>query len=147
LAEELLAAVGEPSLLIPTIAGALGIQEGPGLNVAAQLRERLTDAQMLLVLDSIEQLTEAAAKVSDLLAGAASLQILVTSRSILDIRGETAVRLRLGFVLRIARFGAADSHPESRVQASPAGAGDVLTNIPGRLEAKQVYELQPLAVP
>jgi predicted ATPase len=88
-----LAAVGEPSLLIPTIAGALGLQEGPGLNVAAQLRARLTDAQMLVVLDSMEQLTEAAPEVSDLLAGAAALQILATSRRILDIRGEQVYEL------------------------------------------------------
>jgi len=83
-----LAAVSEPSLLRPTIAKALGMQEGTGLSIGIQLGERLAEAKMLIVLDNMEQLTDAARDVAELLAGAAAFKLLVSSRRILDIRGE-----------------------------------------------------------
>ncbi|HET9755279.1 MAG TPA: DUF4062 domain-containing protein, partial [Candidatus Limnocylindrales bacterium] len=88
-----LAAVSEPSLLVPSIATALGVQERPGTSLAAQLRERLAGTRMLIVLDNVEQLAGAAADLSDLLAGTDALQLLVTSRRILDVRGEHVYEL------------------------------------------------------
>jgi predicted ATPase len=88
-----LAAVTEPSLLLPTIAKALGVEEKTGVSIGPQLRDRLADVQMLIVLDNMEQLTDAAADVSDLLAGAEALQLLVTTRRILNIRGERVFAL------------------------------------------------------
>jgi predicted ATPase len=88
-----LAAVTEPPLLLPTIGAALGLQEGTGVSIGIQLRDRLADMRMLIVLDNMEQLTDAAGDVSDLLAGADALQFLATSRRILDIRGERVFAL------------------------------------------------------
>ncbi len=88
-----LAAVTEGSLVLPTIAAALGVQEGAGVSIGIRLRDRLADAQILIVLDTMERLTDAAGDVSDLLAGAEALQLLVTSRRILDIRGERVFTL------------------------------------------------------
>ncbi len=88
-----LAAVTEPSLALPTIAKALSLQEATRLSIGSQLRNRLADAQMLIVVDNMEQLTGAAGDVADLLAGAGALQLLVTSRRILDIRGERVFAL------------------------------------------------------
>jgi predicted ATPase len=87
-----LAAVTEPPLLLPTIAKALGVEER-GLSVRAQLRDRLADARILIVLDNMEQLATAAGDVADLLADADAFQVLVTSRRVLNIRGECVVTL------------------------------------------------------
>ena len=83
-----LAAVTEPPLLLPTIGRALGLQEGTGASIGTQLGDVLAEARMLIVLDNMEQLADAGVVLSDLLAGADSLQFLVTSRRILDILGE-----------------------------------------------------------
>jgi predicted ATPase len=89
-----LAAVSEPSLLLSSIATVLGVQERPGASLAAQLHERLAGSRMLIVLDNMEQLAAAVADMSDLLAGADSVQFLVTSRRILDLRGEHVYELQ-----------------------------------------------------
>jgi predicted ATPase len=86
-----LASVTEPSLLAPAIAKALGID--PGASAGAGLARRLADERMLLVLDNMEQLADAAGAVSGLLAGTRALQLLVTSRRSLNIRGECVVGL------------------------------------------------------
>jgi predicted ATPase len=88
-----LAAVTEPSLLLSTIAVAVGVQEGSGGSLRVHLRDRLAGAQMLMVLDNMEQLIDAVSEVSDLLAGTDALQMLVTSRRILDVRGERVFEL------------------------------------------------------
>ena len=83
-----LAAITEPSLLLPTIARALGMEERTGVSIGLELQDRLSDTRMLLVLDNMEQLIDAADDVSDLLANTDDLHLLVTSRRVLDIRGE-----------------------------------------------------------
>src|SRR5919106_3815139 len=88
-----LAPVSEPALLLPTIARALGMEERSGTNVATQLRDRLADERMLIVLDNMDQLTTAADNLSDLLLGTKGVQHLVTSRRVLDVRGERAFEL------------------------------------------------------
>jgi predicted ATPase len=88
-----LAPLTEPSLVIPTLAKSLGVEEQTGTSVGARLRDRLAEARMLIVLDNMEQLAEAAGDVSDLLAATDALVLLVTSRRILDIRGERVYTL------------------------------------------------------
>jgi CBS domain-containing protein len=82
-----LASLREPALVLPTIARSLGVEE-PGANVEARLRDRLAAARMLIVLDNMEQLADAGGDLSDLLGSTEAVQLLVTSRRILDIRGE-----------------------------------------------------------
>jgi predicted ATPase len=89
-----LAAVTEPSLLLPTIAKTLDVEERTGMSIGGQLRDRLADVRMLIVLDNMEQLTDAAGEVSDLLSGAEALQLLVTTRRILNIRGERVFAIK-----------------------------------------------------
>lgn len=83
-----LAPVTEPSVLLPAMANALGLQERAGVSVARQLRDLLAEAPTLLVLDNMEQLADAAGDLADLLAGVDALKVLVTSRRVLNIRGE-----------------------------------------------------------
>ena len=88
-----LAPLTEPSLVIPTLAKSLGVEEQTGTSVGGRLRDRLADARMLIVLDNMEQLAEAAGDVSDLLAATNALVLLVTSRRLLDVRGERVYTL------------------------------------------------------
>jgi predicted ATPase len=88
-----LAPLTEPSLVIPTLAKSLGVEEQTGTSVGARLRDRLAEARMLIVLDNMEQLAEAAGDVSDLLAATDVLVLLVTSRRFLDVRGERVYTL------------------------------------------------------
>jgi predicted ATPase len=86
-----LAAVSEPGLVLPAIATALGVPEGAGTSLAGRLRDRLAESRVLIVLDNMEQLTDAAGDISELLAMADGAQILVTSRR--TIRGERVFEL------------------------------------------------------
>ncbi len=93
--------IRDAALVIPTIAQTLGIREVEGGSVdSAQgrpllevLKDHLRDKRMLLVLDSFEQVTEAAPVVGDLLSAAPWLKVLVTSRALLRVRGEHVYRV------------------------------------------------------
>ena len=87
-----LASLREPSLVLPTIAKTLGIEE-PGTSADALLRDQLAEARMLIVLDNMEQLAAAAGDLSNLLGSTESVQVLVTSRRILAIRAERVYSL------------------------------------------------------
>ena len=83
-----LAAVTEPSLVISSIAEALGMEEGTGASLGIRLRDELAATHMLIVLDNVEQLVDATPELADLLVGAPGIQLLVTSRRVLNMRGE-----------------------------------------------------------
>src|SRR5690349_9701378 len=62
-----LAALRDAALVIPTIAGALGLTEAGGRPLVESLQQHLRDRQLLLVLDNFEQVSEAAPAVAGLL--------------------------------------------------------------------------------
>lgn len=86
-----LAAVRDPSGVVPAIAQALGAHEGEDL---AAIRAQLRDRQLLLILDNCEHVIEAAGDAASLLASCPQLKILATSREPLRISGEREYRLR-----------------------------------------------------
>ena len=86
-----LAAVIDPALVPSAIAQALGVQEEGGQPLVAQLQEHLRERELLLVLDNLEQVLEAAPVVAGLLAAAPGLRVLATSRERLGLRGEREV--------------------------------------------------------
>ncbi|MDQ3930496.1 MAG: tetratricopeptide repeat protein, partial [Chloroflexota bacterium] len=73
---------------IATIAQALGLREVGGQTYATLLTNYLRDKQALLVLDTFEQVIEAAPRVVELLTACPGLKVLVTSREALHVRGE-----------------------------------------------------------
>jgi predicted ATPase len=83
-----LAPLSRPELLLPTIAEALGLQEGGARPLAENLTEHVRERRMLLVLDNFEQLLAAAPLVGDLLAAAPRLLVLATSRAPLRLAAE-----------------------------------------------------------
>ena len=83
-----LASISDPSLVAPTIAQTLGLQQTANVSAVDSLVDHLRDKRLLLVLDNFEQLIPAAPVVSQLLKASPGLKAIVTSRSPLHISGE-----------------------------------------------------------
>lgn len=83
-----LAHINEPRMIVPSIAKVLGVNEAPGRSLLDNLQEYLKDKQTLLVLDNLEQVTEAAPVIDQLLAACPDLKIAATSRERLRLSWE-----------------------------------------------------------
>jgi len=83
-----LGAVDRPDQLVPAVAGALQLIFRPGSEMKDQLIGFLKDREMLLILDNLEPLVEAASFLGELLAAAPSVRLIVTSRTPVRILGE-----------------------------------------------------------
>ena len=80
-----LSPIRDSALVMRSAAAALGIGEESGKSAREQVAERLSDLKALIVLDNFEQVLEAAGEVGELLAECPSLEILVTSRAVLNL--------------------------------------------------------------
>ena len=83
-----LASLSEADLLLSTLAQAIGVTATDRPTLAAHLGRYLHGRQLLLILDNLEHLLPAAAQLSQLLAVAPRLKLLVTSRIALELMGE-----------------------------------------------------------
>ena len=83
-----LAAIRDATLIIPTIAEALGLAESPDRLLFDSLKDFLRNRQTLLLIDNFEQLISAAPLLTELLAACSEVKLLVTSREALRLRGE-----------------------------------------------------------
>jgi predicted ATPase/transcriptional regulator with XRE-family HTH domain len=83
-----LAPISDPDLVPFAIAQSLGIQEVIGQPLLMTLKEALRQRQLLLVVDNFEHLLDAASCISELLAAAARLKIIISSREALQVYGE-----------------------------------------------------------
>ncbi|MGH3016956.1 MAG: ATP-binding protein [Gaiellaceae bacterium] len=75
-----LATLRDPALVTETIAQTLGAKD--------DLAEHIRDREMLLLIDNLEQVIEAAPELSELLTICPNLTLLVTSRELLRVQGE-----------------------------------------------------------
>jgi hypothetical protein len=75
-----LATVRDQELVLPTVAQALGAQE----DLEAHIGER----ELLLLLDNLEQVVEAAPGLAAVVEACPNVRLLVTSRELLRVRGE-----------------------------------------------------------
>ena len=75
-----LAALRDPALVTETIAQTLGAKDG--------IAEHVGERELLLLLDNLEQVVEAAPELASLLERAPNLTLLITSRQLLRVRGE-----------------------------------------------------------
>jgi predicted ATPase/DNA-binding SARP family transcriptional activator len=82
-----LAPLTEPDEVVPTVARTLAVAESRGSTLES-LKEALRDKSLLLFLDNFERVDDAAPVVSELLAAAAGVKALVTSRLVLRLSGE-----------------------------------------------------------
>ncbi|MEZ4733372.1 MAG: helix-turn-helix domain-containing protein [Caldilineaceae bacterium] len=83
-----LAAIDDPTLVLSAIAQTLVVRASEGGTLLAALQDYLRDKQLLLFLDNFEQVVSAAPMLSELLQAAPQLKLLVTSRTVLHLRGE-----------------------------------------------------------
>jgi predicted ATPase/class 3 adenylate cyclase len=83
-----LAPIRDAALVASTISQTLGVREVPNRPLLQILKEHLGTKQLLLLLDNFEQVLDAAPIVADLLASCPRLKALVSSRSVLHLRGE-----------------------------------------------------------
>ncbi len=89
-----LASVRDPALLADVVAAALGLRDDSARPMREVLVEFLRSRETLLVLDNGEQVVEALASlVETLLLACPGLRTLVTSRELLDIAGESVLRV------------------------------------------------------
>lgn len=83
-----LAGITSTELVIPAIADALGFSFYGPTSPRIQLANYLRDKQMLLILDNVEQLTDAAEIFVELLQHAPAIKFLLTSREPLNLQSE-----------------------------------------------------------
>ncbi len=81
-----LSAVRDPALVLPAAAAALGAQ--------VELHDHIGDRQVLVVLDNLEQVVDAASSLAQLIERCARLQLLCTSREALRIGVEREYPLK-----------------------------------------------------
>ncbi|MFL5759158.1 MAG: tetratricopeptide repeat protein [Thermomicrobiales bacterium] len=87
----LLAPLTDPLQVLPAIAQALDVRELRGRPLPEGIKAALRDKHMLLVLDNFEHVASAAPDLVDMFAGAPNVIALVTSRSVLHLRGEREI--------------------------------------------------------
>jgi predicted ATPase/class 3 adenylate cyclase/DNA-binding CsgD family transcriptional regulator len=89
-----LAPITDPELVGITVARAFGLPDQPGRSTMDSLTRFVADRQMLVVLDNCEHLLDASAGlISALLATAAGLTLLTTSREPIGVAGEVSWRV------------------------------------------------------
>ncbi|MFM9107859.1 MAG: ATP-binding protein [Chloroflexota bacterium] len=86
-----LAALTDPAEVLPAAARALGLADLPAGRPPSQFAAALAGRPVLLVLDNMEHLLDAALAVADLIAAVPSIAVLVTSREALRITGERVI--------------------------------------------------------
>jgi predicted ATPase len=86
-----LAALKDPTLVVPTVARALGVSQTGEDSLDERLLAYLQPRDVLLVLDNFEQLVSAAPLAAQMLELAPRLKLLVTSREPLRVRDEQIV--------------------------------------------------------
>nr|MDQ2831208.1 tetratricopeptide repeat protein [Chloroflexota bacterium] len=88
-----LSALNDAALVAPAVAQALGLREEGALGVHELLVAHLRNKRLLLALDNVEQIIEAASSIADLVAACPLLAVLVTSRTALRVRAEQQFRV------------------------------------------------------
>jgi predicted ATPase len=84
-----LAPIRDPVLVLPTIAETLGIRDEGATPQVERLHSFLRDKRLLLVIDNVEHVIEAAPELAELLTHGAGVKMLTTSRTLLHLSAET----------------------------------------------------------
>lgn len=87
-----LAPVLDPGLVSAALARAIGVVDAGDGTIAAKLERALSDRRILLLLDNVEQVVDAAPELGGILR-ASSVSVLATSRVLLRVSGEHSVAL------------------------------------------------------
>ncbi|MGY2127483.1 ATP-binding protein [Blastococcus sp. SYSU DS0617] len=110
-----LAAVTDPTLVIPAVGRGVGLPGAEGMDTLAAVAGALQHARLLLVVDNCEHLLDAVPELGELLERCPGVVLLATSRAALRLRGEQEHPVQpLAVPRRSARA--------QEVAGSPAGA-------------------------
>jgi predicted ATPase/class 3 adenylate cyclase len=150
-----LSTVGDTPSVLAAIARAIGVSETTGQSLLEDLKRRLRQQRLLLVLDNFEQVTAAAPTMVELLSECAGLKLLVTSREQLHVRGEqlfsvrplSSPTARTGHwsAVELARYEAVQLFVD-RAQAVSAGFALTDKNAPAVAEICLRLDGLPLAI-
>ncbi len=83
-----LAPISDPELVVAAIAQTLGVLDAGSLPIRARLKSFVQTRELLLLLDNFEHVLGSAPLIAELLAAAAGLKVLATSRVVLRLSGE-----------------------------------------------------------
>lgn len=149
-----LSALTDSGLVVSAIASALGLQESPNEPLTLTLKGYLRDRQILLVLDTFEQVTGAARLVNEILAAAPRVKAIVTSRQALRLYGEWDYQVpplslpdhkRLPPIEKLTQYDAVRLFID-RAQAAKAGFEITTDNAPAVAEVCVRLDGLPLAI-
>ena len=85
--------ISQSSDIVQTIGESLGLAFATEDDPRAQLLSYLSNKRQLLVFDNFEHVADGAAIISDILTSAAGIKVIATSRSKLNVMGETTMPL------------------------------------------------------
>ncbi len=112
-----LALISDAKLILPAVASTLGIPESHDGHPINMLTKYLRTKQLLLILDNCEQIVNAVAQFAeDILQACPQVQILATSREILNIIGEVQFRVPALSLSSENSSGNATTFPSEAVQ-------------------------------
>ncbi len=117
-----LASIRDPTIVIATVAQALGVPETADEGHPASLARWLTGRELLLVVDNLEHVVDAAPELARLVNEAPRLTVLVTSRRVLHVGGEYVFPLQPLPENDAVRFFA--DRAEARDPTADGGRGD-----------------------
>ena len=149
-----LSSVSDPALVPSVLARALEVPEVAGRPILEELKDRVRDRELLLVVDNFEQVVEASPVVEELLTAAPKLRVLVTSRIVLSLRGEQEYVVppleppdldRLPDLLTLRRFEAVQLFTD-RARAVRPGFQVTEGNAPAVAEITARLDGLPLAI-
>jgi predicted ATPase/class 3 adenylate cyclase len=149
-----LAPVSDADLVTSTIVQTLGMQDIGEQPLVERLKAYLKSKQLLLILDNFEQIVAAAPLMEELLVAAASVKILITSRTVLHVYGEHEIIIpplavpdpaRLPPLDRLSQYDAVRLFVE-RAQAVKAGFTITNANALAMVEICARLDGLPLAI-
>ena len=149
-----LAGVAEPSLVIPAIAQTLGVKESGGLSAEEALERFVRERELLLVLDNLEHVLDAAPQIHQLVLNARALKAISSSRAPLRVSGEWEYPIpELADEDAVALFceRAEAIKPDFRLNGDATTVGEICRRLDGlplaiELAAARAKVLSPMAL-
>jgi non-specific serine/threonine protein kinase len=133
-----LSSVHDPALVLPTVAGVLGLLDTGDVAIEQRLHDRLAGAEMLIVLDNLEHLRAAGEALVTLLRACGGVKLLVTTRTVL--------RVSLEHVYTIAGLPVPPARPGSQVDQ--IDDNDAVRLFVARAQAANpMFRLEPQSAP
>jgi predicted ATPase/class 3 adenylate cyclase len=149
-----LASIADPALVIPAIARTLGVKDSGGLSPEQALEHYVHERELLLVLDNLEHLLDAASEIHDLVLSAPAVKAICSSRAPLRVSSEREYPIPdLGDDEAVTLFceRAQSTKPDFRLNGDAPAVSEICRRLDGlplaiELAAARVKVLSPEAL-